>query len=70
MQSSTQSDRRATWKEVCEALALSALDAPGFGGPCDDIELSVDFNQRISSFAEEVEWLALAREAQNCSSCN
>jgi len=70
MQSSTQSDRRATWKEVCEALALSPLDAPALAAPCDDVEVGVDFSQRIISFAEEVEWLALAREAQNCSSFN
>jgi hypothetical protein len=70
MQILAQSDRQATWKEVCEALALSALDAPALGGPCDDVEVGVDFSQRIITFAEEVEWLALAREAQNCSSFN
>jgi len=70
MRSSTQVDHRSTWDEVCEALAFSSLDASerkaGWEVSCD---VAPDLRGGVSVVAEELAWLALAKEALN-SSCN
>jgi hypothetical protein len=70
MRSSTQLDHRATWNEVCEALAFSSLEpydcSPGREVCC---EVTPDLRGGVKVIAEEVAWLALAKEALN-STCN
>jgi hypothetical protein len=70
MRSSTEVDHRATWDEVCEALAFSSLDdyeqGPGCGVCC---EVEPDLQGGVKVVAEELAWLALAKEAMD-SSCN
>jgi hypothetical protein len=70
MRDATLLDRRATWNEVCEALAFSSLDAyersPGHGVCC---EVAPDLDGTAKVMAEELAWLGLAKEALN-SNCN
>jgi hypothetical protein len=70
MRNATPLDHRATWNEVCEALAFSSLDAyeraPVPGVCC---EVSADLDGRVTVAAEELAWLALAKEALD-SNCN
>jgi hypothetical protein len=70
MNSSTQLDHRATWNEVCEALAFSPLDAyerrPSWEVCC---EAALDSRGGVRFMAEELAWLALAKEALD-SACN
>jgi len=67
METMTRSDRQATWEEVCEALSLSSRNSLEFGGAPHVTPPGADFSQPIGLFAEEVRWLALAREAQDSS---
>jgi hypothetical protein len=66
----TQLDHRATWNEVCEALAFSSLDdherGSGYGVCC---EVAPDSDGSVKVMAEELAWLALAKEALD-SNCN
>jgi len=70
MGSSTQLDHCATWNEVCEALAFSPLDGyergPGWEVCC---EVAPDVHGGVRVVAEELAWLALAKEALD-SRCN
>jgi hypothetical protein len=70
MRGSTPLDHRATWNEVCEALAFSPLDAyerdPGCGVCC---EVAPDLDGNVKVMAEELAWLALAKETLD-SNCN
>lgn len=70
MRSSAHLDHRATWNEVCEALAFSSLDAnergPGKEACC---EVAPDLRGGVRVVAEELAWMALAKEALD-SSCN
>jgi hypothetical protein len=69
MQSSTQSDRQATRKELCEALSLLSLDAPGLAELATTSKsayIPVSASGRLPR-----KWsLALAREAQDCGTFN
>jgi len=63
-------DHRATWNEVCEALAFSSLDAYERDprcGVCCEVAPNLDGSVRV--MAEELAWLALAKEALD-SNCN
>jgi hypothetical protein len=70
MRDATPLDHRATWNEVCQALAFSSLDAyergPGWGVCC---EVAPDLDGGVTVVAEELAWLALAKEALD-SNCN
>jgi hypothetical protein len=70
MESSTELDHRATWNEVCEALAFSSLD-PYEQSPGREVcfELAPDSRGDVRFTSEELAWLALAKEALN-SACN
>lgn len=70
MESSTYLDHRATWNEVCEALAFSSLD-PYERSPSREVccELAPDSRGDVRFTSEELAWLALAKEALN-SACN
>jgi hypothetical protein len=70
MRSSTRLDHRATWNEVCEALAFSSLDAYERGPGCEVCcEVAPDPQGGVTFMAEELAWLALAKQALD-SSCN
>jgi hypothetical protein len=70
MQSSMQVDHCATWEEVCEALAFSPLDDYEQGSGCGICcELTPDSLGGVRVVAEELAWLALAKEALDLS-CN
>ncbi len=66
MGSSMQLDHRATWDEVCEALAFSSLNAhersPG-GGECKEVAFDAWSDVRFPD--EELAWLSLAKRALN-----
>jgi hypothetical protein len=70
MESSTQLDHRATWNEVCDALAISSLDAYE-RGPGREVcfEAAPDLRSGLRVIAEELAWLRLAKEALD-STCN
>jgi hypothetical protein len=69
MRDATPLDHRATWNEVCEALAFSSIDdyerAPG-RRVCCEVVPDLDGGARV--IAEELAWMALAMEAfdTNC----
>jgi hypothetical protein len=65
MEASIQKDRQATWAEVCDALALSALDAPEPASTPEHRPFDASSSQRIGIFAEELAWIELARQAHN-----
>jgi hypothetical protein len=70
MRSSTQLDHRATWNEVCEALAFSSLDGYERGPGCEVCcEVAPDIRGGVRFMAEELAWLALAKQVLD-SSCN
>jgi hypothetical protein len=70
MRSSTQVDHRTTWDEVCEALAFSSLDSYEQGACCEVCcEVEPDLEGGVRVVAEELAWLALAKEALD-SRCN
>lgn len=70
MRDATPLDHRATWKEVCEALAFSSLDAYEPGPACGVCcEVAPDLDGGVRVVAEELAWLAIAKEALN-SNCN
>jgi hypothetical protein len=70
MTNTTPLDHRATWNEVCEALAFSSLDAYERGPRCEVCcEVAPDLDGGVTVVAEELAWLALAKEALN-SNCN
>jgi hypothetical protein len=69
MRSTTQLDHRATWNEVCEALTFSSPEVPwergpGFGVCC---EVAPDLQGGVQVVAEELAWLALAKESLDSS---
>jgi hypothetical protein len=70
MRDATPLDHRATWNEVCEALAFSSLDAyergPGLGVCC---EVAPDLDGSAKVVTEELAWLALVKEALD-TNCN
>jgi hypothetical protein len=70
MRNAAPLDHRATWNEVCEALAFSSLEAyeqgPGSRACC---EVGPDLDGGVTVVAEELAWLALAKEALD-SNCN
>ncbi len=70
MRSAAPLDHRATWNEICEALAFSSLEAyeqgPGSRACC---EVGPDLDGGVTVVAEELAWLALAKEALD-SNCN
>lgn len=70
MRDATLLDHRATWNEVCEALAFSSLDAYERGPGCEVCcEVAPDLDGGVTVVAEELAWLALAKEALD-SNCN
>ncbi|MGC2232699.1 MAG: hypothetical protein WBA09_14450 [Candidatus Acidiferrum sp.] len=63
MGSFAQLDHRATWNEVCEALAFSSLEATEFGRAHSvHSEVVEEFRDGVSLFAEEFAWRALANQ--------
>jgi hypothetical protein len=70
MGNSTALDHRATWNEVCEALAFSSLDVYERGPACGVCcEVAPDQHGGVRVVAEELAWLALAKEALD-TNCN
>jgi len=64
MESTMQMDHLATWSEVCDALACSSLDASERVRACEVCcEVAPDSRGGVKVLAEELAWLALAREA-------
>jgi len=70
MDNFTPSDHRATWDEVCEALAFSSRDAHE-RSPGREVsnEVASDSRGDVRFTAEEFAWLRLAKEALD-SACN
>jgi hypothetical protein len=70
MRSSMQLDHRATWDEVCEALAFSSQDAcEGVAGQEVCCGVAPDSWTDVRFTAKELAWLRLAKEALD-SACN
>ena len=65
METSLQKDRQATWAEVCDALALSALETPESSAAPELHPFDPSSSQRIGIFAEELAWIELARQAHD-----
>jgi hypothetical protein len=64
MESAVRTDHVATWNEVCDALAFSSVDIfdrMRGGEVC--CEVTPDARGGVKVLAEELAWLALAREA-------
>jgi hypothetical protein len=70
MGSSMQLDHRATWDEVCEALAFSSPDAHE-RSPGEEVcyDVAPDSWSDVRFTAEELAWLRLAKRALD-SACN
>jgi hypothetical protein len=57
-------DHLATWNEVCDALAFSSLDVLEQKRACEVCcEVAPDSRGGVRVLAEELAWLALAKEA-------
>jgi hypothetical protein len=70
MRNAAPLDHRATWNEVCEALAFSSLEAYEQGPGCRVCcEVEPDLDSGVTVVAEELAWLTLAKEALD-SNCN
>lgn len=64
MESILRMDHLATWNEVCEALAFSSLDVSERVRACEVCcEVAPDSRGGVKVLAEELAWLALAKEA-------
>jgi hypothetical protein len=56
-------DRLATWNEVMRAISVSADDALGLDGACNDLGvIDSDFSGRACNLPDDDMWLAIARE--------
>ena len=66
MGNNTRMDHLATWHELCEAFAFSALEdfqqCPSFDGGHD---AETDFNSCVGLLAEELAWFAFASGVQD-----
>jgi hypothetical protein len=69
MESAMRMDHLATWNEVCDALAFSSVDTFEGTHACEVCcEVAPDSRGGVKVIAEELAWLALAREAMKTKS--
>jgi hypothetical protein len=69
MESATRTDHLATWNEVCDALAFSSVDTFERTRACEvGCEVAPESRGGVQVPAEELAWLALAREAMETKS--